>query len=870
MGLSESLEKILQKNSGRIELDKVFTALGSKYARETIREFVKTVNNLIHFDGKNLTLLNYPHKRLLSAIDQFVKRTGFEHKYVFLLAASFIHFSRRSDKRTFEEFANFIKDYRYNYYLDPLHHSNPEHQELFWMLEQSIDGNWISQLDSESFYFFTYEFFEHIINSTFGIKGVYSTPSTLVDLITSIIQSKTPYNVYNPAGGILKLLTAINVKFQNIHAYASDISSEIVQLGLFFAEINDFHLKYNNRDSIDDIENLNTKYDLIISIPPFNVRNEINYYKERFYKDVALNIVSSSLKKLNKDGLAIFLVVDGVLFGQTKECNRFRQEIIESKKLQSIISLPGNLFVPVTSVKTSLLIFQKGINNERIRFINASTSKFFDFNKENKIDLNVSKIVELIWKKHNQDQNDILGESEEIYGEPDLIDVEFNQVKKEGFSLNLKDYFLRFFQLRFSEGYDYLESISPILPLPTNKEQKKYPFLRISDLTKGLINSIDHLSSNQTKSRGRILSEKAILIGTVGGSSKPSYYNLESIVELSSNIVALKPNLLKVLPEYLVQELNSDYVQKQIDSLAVGSTSLKYLRQEDLNKIKIKVPPPEEQIRILRERSEFIQQHSYKKTGDLETINDADIFRFINHEIGNILKGPDGFLSHLPTFIENQGLTLGTPFSSNTRSIGDRILSAKSDINKIYQIMANMKGILFSDKTKFKPSNTELVHYFQNKLSILKDHQKFDFFIGVDKDYMSKKKVLADLDGEQFEHIISNVISNGLNHGKFDDESEIQFVINIISIDQEVEIHFFNNGKPFPKNFSFNDFKSFSKKGGESTGQGLGGFLISKVVKNHSGTLSLGPSSSISIQTKEKSFEYNANVDIIISIPKKQ
>ena len=57
------------------------------------------------------------------------------------------------------------------------------------------------------------------------------------------------------------------------------------------------------------------------------------------------------------------------------------------------------------------------------------------------------------------------------------------------------------------------------------------PYLRITDLNGSYIDSPDRFGKNQSRTRGKVLANQAILIGLVGGSSKPSLYNSNSAVE---------------------------------------------------------------------------------------------------------------------------------------------------------------------------------------------------------------------------------------------------------------------------------------------------------------------------------------------------
>ncbi len=346
MGLSESIEKILQNTNGQLSLDKITDILGEKYGRQTILDFLHGEKNLITFDGETITLLKYPLQHFISILEKFIRNTGANRKDVFYSGAFYLFLRRQFPKMVPEEVLDFIKNRKYSEIEDP---NLFEIEQIAMLLGDSFvramnhffDSGWIEKLDPKEFYSFSQEFYEYYINSSSGGRELFTTPTTLVQLICQIIPTNRPLRVYNPAAGMLKLMTAIKVSSSfEIKAEASEINREIYKIGQLFARTNGFELNFQNMDSLDEIEHLGTSsFDLIVSIPPFMTK--VNIY-ERYnlaHKDLALNIISGSLKKLQENGVAIFLVPDGVLFGNSRDYHRFRREIIESRLIHTIISL---------------------------------------------------------------------------------------------------------------------------------------------------------------------------------------------------------------------------------------------------------------------------------------------------------------------------------------------------------------------------------------------------------------------------------------------------------------------------------------------------------------------------------------------------
>ena len=65
------------------------------------------------------------------------------------------------------------------------------------------------------------------------------------------------------------------------------------------------------------------------------------------------------LDLLKIGGRAAVIVPDGVLFGSTNAHRALRRQLLFENTLETVVSLPANMFQPYSGVKTSILIFQK-------------------------------------------------------------------------------------------------------------------------------------------------------------------------------------------------------------------------------------------------------------------------------------------------------------------------------------------------------------------------------------------------------------------------------------------------------------------------------------------------------------------------------
>ena len=68
------------------------------------------------------------------------------------------------------------------------------------------------------------------------------------------------------------------------------------------------------------------------------------------------------LRLLKVGGRCAVIIPDGVLFGSSNAHKKIRQTIIETHRLEAIISMPSGVFKPYAGVSTAIVIFTKTNN----------------------------------------------------------------------------------------------------------------------------------------------------------------------------------------------------------------------------------------------------------------------------------------------------------------------------------------------------------------------------------------------------------------------------------------------------------------------------------------------------------------------------
>jgi type I restriction enzyme M protein len=82
------------------------------------------------------------------------------------------------------------------------------------------------------------------------------------------------------------------------------------------------------------------------------------------------------LRALDMGGRCAVIVPDGVLFGSSTAHRELRQKLVESNRLDGVVSMPGGVFKPYAGVSTAVLFFTKGATTGRIWFYDMAHDGF--------------------------------------------------------------------------------------------------------------------------------------------------------------------------------------------------------------------------------------------------------------------------------------------------------------------------------------------------------------------------------------------------------------------------------------------------------------------------------------------------------------
>lgn len=703
-------------------------------------------------------------------------------------------------------------------------------------------------------------FFNDFINS-YSWKsnfhgGEFSTPKSISKLICSLFTITERTTIFDPFAGRASLLFEI-LKYNKNYVkeiIAGDIHESAVSIGtqnLFATGFRNFD--YKKGDAFHSWNN-SVAADLIISAPPFGSRieNRGYYYPWQIFPstDLCINAIQLSLYHAqSRSGKVVLSLPESILFNSSSAYRGLREMIVSENSLRGIILLPKNTFKPYSAVSSILLLLDKSRQSKTtgVFIYDASDVSITEFEKE----------IPII--------TDSFHSETEIRDKARWIDT--TEIKKHGYDLSVKKYLL---QTVLDEDSATLKELTEECFVGThvaadnlNKEEG-IPHIQVGDLNDGealsFINRDDiksYISDYELiTSKIKLLTPGSILISKVGSKLKPTIFSGGFNAVASSNIIILKP-AKNILPEYLVSQLQSDYVLKQIDVIrrynAIPTVNLK-----EILGIKIKLKSYEEQQKYVAtyysEKIGVIERQGEKSSADEQ----YNIISRIKHEVKqpvssigidiNILidyltaKEKSGELISLDDYVIEplKGQATEDIEASKLVNVLERIKNSVSDAQDTLQKAEETLNIR---KELFKPEQVEIKGFVENVIRQLYANENCKIEV------VGKEQQIY-IDRYQLKLVFIHLIDNALKHSFAGLNREK--IANIIRIELKkatqgnyFEIKVMNNGKPFSAGFNKAFFETRGATSDRNNGSGFGGYHIRKIIENHKGELEIATNEDV-------------------------
>ncbi|RBQ02938.1 HsdM family class I SAM-dependent methyltransferase [Pedobacter miscanthi] len=244
--------------------------------------------------------------------------------------------------------------------------------------------------------------FEYLIkdynSNSGGVYAEYYTPHAVARIMAQILVPATVSGVkcYDPAAGSGTLLMSLahQIGEQNCSIYSEDRSqksSNMLRLNLVLNNLTHSIPNIIETNTISDPYYLDTKFDYIVSNPPFKLDFSgfsadlgKDSFKERFFAGVPkvpktkkesmaiyLMFIQHIMHSLSTTGKGAIVVPTGFVTAQSGIEKKIRERLIEKGWLRGVISMPSNIFAS-TSTNVSVVFIDKEADTEHIVLLDAS------------------------------------------------------------------------------------------------------------------------------------------------------------------------------------------------------------------------------------------------------------------------------------------------------------------------------------------------------------------------------------------------------------------------------------------------------------------------------------------------------------------
>ena len=653
------------------------------------------------------------------------------------------------------------------------------------------------------------------------------------------------------------------------------------------------HLDVGNISSLPNLDN----DDMVIAFPEFSNRSIEIYFEVpgfsndvRFAKPIAYTLLRL-ISEMKPDSRAIVLVPDGFLFDSTKSGIATKELLIEQDILEAVISLPKNILLPYSRVRVNLLLLNKNKPAHR--------KHLFLFSE-------TDVLYHILWDKEEVPEF-ARGIAEQICMDLEKGQLSFPDGNNNTFATAemLKEHNYDLIPSRLygkqlhattnlqGETVNLFDVVSKISKR-FKPENNNIPLLYISDMEASVLiptlvlNDSMRLRYEPGKINYNIVDKDALIVSLINSNPKPTLFKYDGVpLLITNNIMALSVDSSKVDPEYLRHYLSEDYVRTQIEFRTAGTT-IPRIKEEDFLSIPIKILPDQEKQRsyiedlkrklIKAEKARIEKLEAINKIGSAE----LQILAAIKHSYKQL--GIESLVFVLERVIDtairnNEPLNWNSPIidgSSDTlRSHLDRLNSSVTSATKIFDSIQAIIDTEKSQQNRFVYNASELFS------SILRELPDAKYFKHSCTELLNIEGWLED-ESLEFEHatiyvdrmqmveVVKNLLRNALVHGfNLDHEGEKYFYVHCQRTDNATLIKIYNNGAPFPNDFSFEDFITWRRTSDGNKGSGLGGYIINKVIRNHGGSFRMVNERTAIEEdiSPEVRFSFTANFHFEIVLP---
>jgi len=307
---------------------------------------------------------------------------------------------------------------------------------------------------------------------------------------------------------------------------------------------------------------------------------------------------------LTERGLAVILVPVNFLFSAAKRTKALREELIREDRVEAVLQLPDGAFRPFTSAKAAIVVLNRNKAPERRKQVlmvqldsdSAHANGLAQTLRQGLEDVKAWKNIlersqvahvggmeydgfNLLPSRHIALATATVMEREDVDG----IMVHLSE-------LVIADQFERV-PSRMSERLNRMDDPPAFVRVRNLAKDPAFPYLQLEE-------------SEEIKGDVRVVDRDAVLVSRQFANPLPTIYEAKGgRIAIASNVLAIRPDTSRVLPEYLAYEMRHPYYLQQIKAISFGA-SIPAFNKEALLSTIIRLRPLAEQQKLLEEKSD--------------------------------------------------------------------------------------------------------------------------------------------------------------------------------------------------------------------------------------------------------------------------
>lgn len=715
------------------------------------------------------------------------------------------------------------------------------------------------------------------------VGGDVTTPYFINKLLTTLANPQRNEQIYDATAGQGSTLIELYQQCSKIQFCAQEIdfrTYSLCQLNLWMNGIYDANLSFSN--ALLDIPYQFPPADIALANFPFGLMFDTAKIKDLPYLSIPFEVNSTPfldgnslflqrmLYQLGESGRAFAILPLHTTYKDRSD-RRLREFLIRRDWLEAVISLPAGLLYN-TGIPICIFCIHKQKSEARknkILFINASNIEMEQKSR--------------LYKTLHQEQLDYIGRiyHEFPFSDSELLkdNVEFislEEIIANGYNLNPKQYASPIIkELRRLEADERLVPLHQVFEREPSylwfdadsHAPKSVRFVTVQNLATSFGEyqlDLEQLpyTNDYPDLEGRLVKESALLINPDDTRLRLSYfeYKEEGIV-VAKNIMVFTLDEEKINIEYLLLQLFSELFLQQLNAFKTDHLD-SGMSPNEFARLQIVLPPRtsqdkevrETKVRLLREEERKVEALRQRMNMGKQKAQSEQfkIISSLQHELGNRLPAVLSEFKNLQDYIYDK-VAEQTPMQwnepifpvfegediSNIDTLEAVLKRIETLLHNSIHLLDDTGNIINADSTRLNLSYVNLKYFLLQIANLYNNENRFTVEVEVEDDEDGNELTICTyIDPHQMTTAFTNFIENAKRHGFIQDKKYIvRFRLGLSPDKQQVWIECENDGKPFPPDFSFEDFITYGNYAGETGHSGIGGFLINQIIENHNGTL---------------------------------